>query len=361
MKNQNLPASISISNEFRLPMASAFGAGDLRPGQIYAVSNDSRFMEGNFSTPLTQFAIGFKDPNDLEGTLEFFAPRAPVPGRYFEWKKWSNAEEFYAEIDGDDVRAIGADFKRVEYTRTDQTDKTQNKGLMIRVDLDQVSQTAGWQNTYVAKLMRRLLRNEIIRARTLIAAAGNSLAATMHWTANGDPDYDLNAALLACADGNGSSVDGLGFRPNRIGFGETAWSYRFSSMRGNANAAKFLDAKLTPAELATMLGVDEIRVSHERYQSGATAKSQIFGTYILIFEASPGMDIEDASCIKRFVSPPPNLIDAGQFVRPAGSLDVNVYLQQISPKLVDIYVEHYSKIVMTHTIGVKTLTAALTS
>jgi len=42
------------------------------------------------------------------------------------------------ERDADDVRSIGADFKRLEYRGTTLMDKTVNKGLTIRVDLDQV-------------------------------------------------------------------------------------------------------------------------------------------------------------------------------------------------------------------------------
>jgi hypothetical protein len=356
MKSNQLSRVISLDNAGRLPVAD-IGATGIKPGQIYALDNDSRFVDGNFSEPLTMFAIGYRDPNNLEATLEALAPRMPVPGRLFEWKKWANAEEYYSETD--DIRAIGADFKRVEYNRADQTGKTLNKGLMMRVDLDQVVQVAGWQNTYVAKLLRRLMRNEIRRASALLAGIATDEAKT--WDANADPDADVNDALILAADGSPggdgvAAVDGLGFRPNRVVYGDTAWAIRFKSFRGNANASKWLDAKLTPAEIATLVLVDQVYISKERYQSTATAKGQIIGNKVFMFCAEPGADTEDPSSVKRFVSAPTNLISDANFQRPAGALDINVYVQQLSPKLVDIYVEHNSNIIATSTLGVRSLT-----
>ena len=84
-----LPDVIALANEDKLPFAP--GNGDIKPGEIYALANDSRFAEAFFSQPLTTFATGFKDPNDIGATLEFFAPQVAVPSRLFEWKKWSNA------------------------------------------------------------------------------------------------------------------------------------------------------------------------------------------------------------------------------------------------------------------------------
>ena len=319
--------------------------GNLRPGQIYGLANDSRFLETNFSEPLTTFAVGYKDPNDLEGALEFFAPKVLAPGRLFEWKKWSNAEEFYQEVD--DVRAIGADFKRVEYTGIDQTGKTLNKGLMMLVDLDQVPQNVpGWENRYVAKLIRRLLRNELYRAVAILSAAATNQARA--WTVNDDPDAEIVAAGV-------TSADSQGFQFNRVGYGHSAWAQRFIALRGNANAAKFSTAAMTPAELAMVLGVDQVYVSKERYQNTRTTKAELLGALVLMFFAEAGQDVEDPSNIKRFVSPPPNAFtDAGgaEIQRPTGALDLNVYMRQVGPKVVEIAVEHYSNIILTSNLGI---------
>ena len=349
-----LPNTIALANSDRLPTATGFDAGDIKPGEIYALANDSRFAETYFSEPLTTFATGWKDPNNIEQTLEFFAPKVEVPGRLFEWKKWANAEEFYSE--SDDIRAIGADFKRIEYTGQDQTAKTLNKGLMMRIDLDNVPrQMPGWENRYVAKILRRLMRNELRRAQALLGAAAVNVAKTWNigTTQTADPDNDVIQEMVTAASQ-------VGFTFNRVGYGHTAWALRFGQLRGNANAARFSSAAFTAQQLADMFNVDQVYVSKERYQQTAAAKAEIIGNLVYMFYAEPGQDIEDPSNIKRFVSAPDNVLSDREISpsKPQGGLDVNVYIHQISPKLVDIYVEYYSALVMTSTLGVNTFTVS---
>lgn len=325
-----LPRIISAFNSVdRLASAS----GDLVPGQIYLAANDSRFIETYFSEPLTTFSTGYRDPNDIAATLEFFAPEVPTGGRLFEWKKWDNSEEFYSEVD--DVRAINADFKRVEFTGTDQTGKTLNKGLTVRVDLDQA--TPGWEERYTAKLMRRLQRNELRRALALLSAAATNTAKTWDTTAGKDPDQDVLTELIAGANASG-------IYPNRVGYGHTAAAKRILAHRAQNSAGGFASAGIAAADIAAFLSVDQVFVSKERFQSSLSAKSEVVGNLVLAFMANSGGDREDPSNIKRFVSP----VEGGGKMR--------VYQQQVSAKLVDISVEYYSALVMTSTLGVRQLT-----
>ena len=341
-----LPSIISLANA-DLP-ARVPGNGDMGPGEIYSLANDSRFAETFFSEPMTNYAVGWRDPNDIQATLEFFAPKVQVPGRLFEFKKFINAEEFYSEQD--DIRAIGGDFKRIEYQGQDATGKTLNKGLTMRVDLDNVVQATGWENRYVAKIMRRLFRNELRRVLALLSAAATNTAKTWDTSAGKDPDLDVMNELVT-----GTTASGV--RPNRIGYGETAWTKRQTSHRAQNTPGGYSSAAYTPKDLAAFLAIDQAYVSRERYQSAAAAKSEIVGNLVLMFLAYGGVDAEDASNIKRFVSPPANLAPGGnQYQRPSGGNDVNVYFQQISAKLVDITVEHYSNPIMTSTLGVRQFT-----
>ena len=344
-----LPAILALANEDKIPFAPA--NGDIKPGEIYSLVNDSRFTEAFFSQPLTTFATGFKDPNDIGATLEFFAPQVTVPSRLFEWKKWNNAEEFYSE--SDDVRALGGDFKRVEYTGVDQTGKTLNKGLVVRVDLDQVVQTPGWENRHVARLLRRLQRNELRRAITLLSAAATNTAKTWDTSAGKDPDQDVLTELAA-------SADVVGIMPTRIGYGHAAWNKRKLSHRAQNTPGGYASAAYTESDLAAFLGIDQALVSKERFQSGPSTKTQIVNNLVLMFVALSGGDMDDPSNIKRFVSPPPNLYSAGEgkIAAPAGGLNVNVYVNQVSAKLVDISVEHYSNVIMTSTAGVRQFTVS---
>jgi hypothetical protein len=97
------------------------------------------------------------------------------------------------------------------------------------------------------------------------------------------------------------------------------------------------------------LQVDKVMVSRERYQSGAAAKTEILGANVYAFFAMDGVDTEDPSNIKRFVS----TFDSEQ----GGGL-FRVYVQQISSKLVVVTVEFYEKIVITYASGIRKLAIA---
>jgi hypothetical protein len=331
-------AALALQNFIAL--ANAFGdpalvpdAGDLRPGVI-ALANEARFTETYYSEPLTNYGVGFRDPNNIDATLEFFAPEVPT-SRRFEFKKAANAEEFLSETD--DLRAIGASFKSVEYTGTSVNEKTLNKGLTIVVDLDNA--TAGWEQRTVAKLIRRLKRNELRRAIALLSAAATNTAKTWDTTAGKDPDQDVLSDLVTAATASGIS-------PNRVGYGHTAWTKRRLSLRAQNLSGQAGSAGMNEAELAGFLGVDQVLVSKERYQSGAAAKTEVVNNLVLMFAAMSGADTEDPSNIKRFISP----VEGGGYVR--------VYVQQISAKLVAITVEHYSNIVITSTLGIRKFTVS---
>lgn len=323
----NAGESVHISDGFDT------GSG-YKPGQIL-FANDSRFNETYYSEPLTNYLVGWRDPNDTEASLNFIAPQVPV-GRRFEWKAAVNAEEFLSEI-VDDQRAIGSDFKEVKYTATDVTDKTLNKGLTYIADLDNVVGT-NWQNQKAAKLLRRLYRNEFRRGIAALSAAATNQAYTWDTTAGKNPDQDLRTDLI-------TATTAIGIRPNRILYGDTAFNKRLISYAAQVNATAFQGVgKLTGPDLAAALMVDEVRISKERYQSAAAAKSEIVSNLIFGFYAQDGVDTEDATNLKRFVSS----FDAEQ-----GGGNVRVFVQQISSKLVAVTVEHYSKIVVTYSGGIR--------
>lgn len=304
--------------------------GNLAAGEV-VLANEARFTEQFYSEPLTTFGIGFRDPNDIEGMLEFVAPRVPT-GRRFEFKKASNSEEFYSE--SDDVRAIGSDFKRVEYTGESVNEKTHNKGLTYRADLDQYAGQPNWREIITGRLIRRIFRNDLRRAIAVLSAAASNTANTWDTTALKDPDMDLLTALLA-------AVNSSGIRPNRVLFGDTAWTKRLLALRAQNLKGQGNSSTMTPSELAGFLGVDEVRISRERYTSTKTAKAEVVSNLVLSFFAEAGQSPDESSNIKRFVS----ACEGGGFLR--------VYEQQISAKLVDITVEHYSNIVITATLGIR--------
>lgn len=308
------------------------GNGNI-PGLAY-LANEARFVEAHFSEPLTTYAVGWRDAQNIEATLDFFAPRVQTPRR-FEFGKAVNAEEFLSETD--DVRAIGGDFKRVEFTSEKENAKTLNKGLTIVVDHDNVADMPNWREIYTGRLIRRIYRNELRRAVTLLAAAATITPKTWDTTAGKDPDQDCATEVIAFQDA-------AGVNPTRIGYGTVAWNKRRLSHRAQNTAGGFASAAMTVAEVAESLGLQSGHVSKERYQSGAATKSKVVGDIVLVFHAEDGQTPEDASNIKRFWSP----TESGGPVR--------VYEQQLSAKLTALTVEHYSNIIVTSTLGIRKLT-----
>lgn len=313
----------------RLP----FDNGNNAIGQV-VLANEARFTSSFASEPLTNYAVGWKDSANIEATLDFLFP--PVQGpRRFEFKKADNSEAFYSETD--DVRSIGADFKRVEYKGTSVLEKTLNKGLTIRVDLDQVAALPNWRELYTARLLQRLLRNELRRAITLASGSATNTAKTWDTSAGKDPDQDVLTDLIA-------AVDDSGVRPNRILYGDVAWNKRLISHRAQTSAGGYGSAALTLAELAGFLGVEKIQVSRERYQTTPTAKSKVVPDIVLEFYAEDGVTPDDPTNTKRFWTP----VEGGGKYR--------VYEQPVSSKLIDLSIEHYSNCVITSTVGLRKLT-----
>lgn len=333
MKRTIAPRGVSLNAALSALALAPYAAADdgVFKHEKIVQANASLFTESYFSEALTGYAVGWKDPNDIEGTLEFFAPKVPVTRR-FEYAEATNAEEFFSDGD-DDERAIGGNFGTVEYTETKTQAKTVNRGLKICVDLDEVAEKEGWQKMYAAKLLRRLRRNSLRRAIALLSAAATNTAKTWDTTAGKDPDQDLVTELVAAATASG-------VKPNRVGYGDTAWSKRLLAHRAQASAGGFASAGLTPELLAAFLGVDKVAISKERYSTGGS-KSEIVNNLVLSFFASEGMDTEDPSNIKRFVSP------------CEGGTDVRVYERQVTEKLYEIVVEHYELIKITSTLGIR--------
>jgi len=202
---------------------------------------------------------------------------------------------------------------------------------------NQVDEIPNWRELYTSRLLQRLLRNELRRGITAASAAASNTARTWDTTAGKDPDQDILTDLIA-------AVDDSGVRPNRIVFGDLAWNKRILAHRAQTSAGGYASAALTTDELAAFLGVDGIMISRERYQNTLTAKAKITPDIVLEFFGNDGMTPEDPSNFKRFWS------------GAEGGVKYRVYEQQVSAKLIDLTVEHYSNVIVTSTVGLRKLT-----
>ena len=329
--------SIRIGN---LPFENADRGDGLQHGEV-CVANASLFIEDLYNEPLTNYAVGYKDPSNIKATLDFLAPEVETTRR-FTYKEWTQIEEFLAENPNGDLRAIGQDFTTVEYTGTEVEAKTDNRGLRLRIDLDQVAnpdkQIAGlpaYQARAVEKLKRRLLRNALLRSVAMISAGSINTPLTWDRSAGKDPDGDVLATVLATSNQSG-------IRPNRVLWGDSAWLNRTLTLRAQNNPAGYSSSSQTPEDAARSMGLQGYR-SEERYSAAGAPLAEITGNQVFLSYAQ-GVEMEDPSNVKRFVSP------------TEGGTQIRVYVQQVNPKIVDISVEHYDKVILTAALGLNKLT-----
>jgi hypothetical protein len=307
-------------------------------------ANSEWFLDTHYSEPMTNYAVGWQDPEDLGARLEFLAPNFPAPGELFQHLQFDNSEEFLTDGTIDDIRAINADFKTVDYTQSLVSRRMNNRGLRIELDWDRIKNDPIWQQRYTEKLLRRIKRNQYVRAVALGVASG--VGATLHWTgANTEqPDIDLSNQRLL-------SQTASGIKPNRILCGDTAWQYRLAAYAAATNAQNQFAAaaalQRTPDDIGAWLGVgaNGFMIDRARSQSG-TAKSEILGAMILMFTGLPGVDAEDPTNFKLAWTTCQN----GQ--RYA------VYVRQINVKKWEIVVEHYELLFAATVLGVRALTTA---
>lgn len=327
MKKTNVDL-VAASNGVRLLDSNEVKAA----GGLVAAANASLFASNFFSEALTTYALGWKPEDTLQALLDFIAPEV-MTGRKFQFAKGVNSEMFLSE--SDDVRAIGSDFKRVQFSQNMTDSSTQNKGLVVYMDRDQVDGVPDAENRYTAALMTRLVRNEIRRAIALLLAGATNVA--KGWNSNTDPDGDVLQQLDL-------SGDAVGMEPNRVLYGRGAWIKRLLAFRAQNNAGGYASAAMSTQQLTDLFGVEEVRVARERYQSSASAKSKIVGDICLIFNGQQNQLAEDASNVKRFVS----MAEGGQKFR--------IYRQELTSKLIAITVEHYSRIVVVDSTGLRKIT-----
>jgi hypothetical protein len=319
-------------------------------GQI-CLANEALMTDETFSVPLTYYSVGYRDPENNQALVNFLSPDVQV-GRLFEFKQHNNAEEFYTEAD--DIRAIGAEFKRIDYSGSTQFNNTLNKGLGFRYDMDYVSRLGVSQGTYledptvfqqriVAKILRRLWRNEAVRTVTMAVAAAVNTNVT--WSAaTGEGPYvypDPEGDVMAAADA-AQLVQGI--YPNRLLYAKDAWTKRFKGLGLDGNAARFGSRSLTPQQVADITTFDSAMISRSVYQASSASKARLLSNLVLMFLAMDGVDQDDPTNFKRFTTP----TESGPY---------RVYVNNYG-KFVDIFVELYSRIVATSTIGVASLTVS---
>lgn len=307
---------------------------------LIMAANDANFDSAHLSEPLTEFIADTPDDEGLDTLLELACPSVPV-GRAFTYRKHESAEQFQAAINDEDIREIGGDFPTVRLTGTQENGRTHNKGLTMILDNDQGGEDPAVQQRAVTNLRNRLLRTELYRLEALLEA--NDTATTPNWGATNtaaDPDGDLMSAINLGGDARGIDC-------NTVLYGGGAWVTRFLSLGIGSNAARHQTRNLTPQQVAQLLMVDRLAIAKFRRQTGASTKGKIVGDKVYAYYTKAGATANDASNVKRFVTPVPG---GGMF---------RVYVEAVL-KRTRVTVEHYSSIDLTSSLGIRKIAPTYT-
>lgn len=355
-KNRSVALANAIDPAGDIP---AFGSGDVKPGKIYALSdedvgslppiglpllgNEERFTASYYSEPLTQYAVGWTDPENLEALYDFIAPKVPV-GRRFEYKVAINVEAFLSELN--DERQIGSDFKQVEYKGATSYNKTANRGLKYRIDLDEEGAGILTEELIVSRLLQRLKRNIYRRAVLTLLNLSATNNTNVTWTynsstnPNAQPDENIRTLIQATQVTSGVF-------PNRLLIDLKSWNIRKNTYAQQAlGAGAIYGYGRTVDDVVADQSVDGMMVSKALYQSTewvTPTKSYILPQNCVAFYAQDNPTRDDPTNLKRFVT-------------PVADGDFRVYRQPVGAKFVDISVEYYDVIVQTATVGIGQLT-----
>lgn len=311
----------------------------IKPGRVY-LANEAAVGNQFLSDALTQFSVGWTSPaRELEDLLERLTG-APIPvGKRFGFKKADNAEAFAAVENDADVRAVGGDFRRIVLPGSTVDAHTVDKGLMMRVDAEELHDDPEAEQKAVAHLRTVLLRAEIIRCFSgLAGAATGSLAGSATW-GTGENAADADAGVMGMLE---TAAADSGLHPNVVLYGTTAWQKRFTTLRASSNSAVAGSATLTIEQLAGLFGVRKVDVVRQRYQSGSGKSTLLSNNLVLMYNVQQGGIKDDPSNIKRFIS-------------KVGGAEYRVFRKERAEG-VDVTVAHNSLIAITSSLGVAKLT-----
>lgn len=307
----------------------------LKSGGI-CLANASLLTQGTYQKSLTDYIVGWKDPQNYNDLLDYIAPPVEV-ARRFDYKAAKNSEALLSDPTEDLVGSDG-NFKRILETSLEITAKTVNRGLTKRILKD--DRVGNYRQNTIMALTARLNRNRLARAQLLQVAAATPTS--INWGSSNttrDPDGDMQALFLAAGASSGLS-------PNRIYLGRDNWALRSNAYRASSAPYAGAAARMTPDELGALWGLPPggLRVTDTRIQRPADATKKIVaGAYVFAFYSQPVIDVNDASNFKRFWS-----------ACPASGQELAVHVEE-HPGYDDITVECNELLAQTASEGVKSL------
>ena len=308
-------------------------------GDIVAVNAASAFAS-SLAQDISGYLAGLPstDESDL---LDLIAPPV-MTADFFQFTKADDLA-YLTEADDSDIRAVGANFKRIQFSGTTVTDGTVQKGLTQRVDHRTIpmingSWVAGWENNVAAGLKNRLIRAEKVRALSVIDAAANNT--NVNWTttpATANPDGDIRKAAERTRLATGLTATNLMI-------GSTAQQTRQDAYEAGARTNQANHGDYTPQQIANyaQCRTGFIETGIKQSKKGAT-KVVTLGNVAYVYNAEKSPMVQDPSNIKRCWSP---TLNGGMWM---------VFVQE-NAAWTDITVFHQSKVIIPISVGIEKLT-----
>lgn len=321
-------AQFALSNDFT----------GIAPGTV-CLANDSILRETEQIEELTAFAISYDGMrgNGLARLRDFLAPPRPSNSRIVRLTTYSETEPF-EKVDYNRVkRGMLAEFMQVRQRTATKADlQINNRGLSVVLDQDELKDKPEWQQLHTKWLIDLLNLATCLEAVDIYTAA--AILDNSTWDNASNPDLEIRTRLLSLANTTG-------FYPQNVAYGDSAHLKRQTAYENQLTAGSIARAaSYTEEQIATALGVPNVLINAERYQSSAAAKTEIIGQNVLIFTA-----IKDAAPMD-----PSNLV---RHVANAayGGGDYAVYVTPLGVKKIVLTVENYEYLHTQHTTGIEKL------
>jgi len=311
---------------------------NLSSGDV-VLANDSILRTAEPITDLTLFAASYDSMvgNGLVKLRDFIAPPRPTGSRIFRLTTY-NENEPWETVDYNKVkRGILAEFPEVRQRTATKADlQGFNRGLSVILDRDELKSKPEWQQMHTKWLIDLLNRATILEAIAIYQASAINAVTT--WDSASNPDLDLRSRIITLANTTG-------FYPTNVAYGDAAHLKRANAYESELNAGALARAgAYSEADLASALGVSNVLVNAERYQSTAAAKQEIIGQNVLLFTGMQDAGPMDPSNIVRHV-----------FNGNYGGGEYAVYLTDLGVKKIALTVENYELIHAQHTTGIQYL------
>lgn len=232
------------------------------------------------SAPLSAFASGYENSEFIADKMAPVVMHDKIDGTIFQYARADQAEE------DDDHLGPQSEAAVVDYEQSNTTFRLKARGLKAIVPYALIDAADDPLDPEVRKaqtVMQRLKLKQERRVATQLMtttnyASANRLTATAPWTntTSSDPVKDVHAAKAKLA-GSGST-DMLGLTKIVMGMGLEAWQAlsRNPKLLGYRGGGTLTSGTGSPAEIAQLLGVDEIWVSGAEYNTAARGATPVY-------------------------------------------------------------------------------------